>query len=132
MSQSLKICVVLFSLSDVSLSNVTYKCILHNALTTMFSVSNFVKNKLQLVTLTIMWKFENLSITQILRINFRDSTSAKSAILTHSEALNLDFHQLLHFLKAEIDQINKIQSPKNGKNASFELLKPLKLISRKI
>ena len=36
-------------------------------------------------------------ITQILReINFRDSRSAKSAILTHLKALNFDFHEFLH------------------------------------
>ena len=32
-------------------------------------------------------------------INFEDSRSAKSAILTHLEALNFDFHEILHFLK---------------------------------
>ena len=48
-----------------------------------------------------MWKSHNFSITQsqILReINFRDSTSEKSAILTHSEALNLDFHEFFELL----------------------------------
>ena len=45
------------------------------------------------------------SDTQILReINFRDSRSAKSAILTHLELLNFDFCEFLYFLKAEIDQ----------------------------
>ena len=59
-----------------------------------------------------VWKFQNFSITQILReIIFRDSRSAKFAILTHSEALNFDFYEFLHFLKAEIYQINKIHSP---------------------
>ena len=58
-----------------------------------------------------MWKFHDFSITQILReINCGDSRSAKSAILTHLEALNFDLDELLHFLKAEIYQINKIQS----------------------
>ena len=56
-----------------------------------------------------VWKFGNFSITQFLReINFRDSKSAKTAILTHKEALKCDFYELLHFLKAEIYQINKI------------------------
>ena len=36
---------------------------------------------------------------------------AKSAILTHLEALNFDLDDFLGFLKAEIYQINKIQSP---------------------
>ena len=59
-----------------------------------------------------MWKFHDFSITQILReINFGDFTSAKSAILANLGALNFDLYEVLHFLKAEIDQINKIQSP---------------------
>ena len=58
-----------------------------------------------------MWKFHDFSITQILReIKFGDSTSAKSAILTHLEALNLDFHEVLNFLKPYICQIHKIQN----------------------
>ena len=52
-------------------------------------------------------KFHDFCITQILReINFKDFWSAKSAILTHLEALNLDYYEFLHFLKAEIDQMN--------------------------
>jgi len=59
-----------------------------------------------------VWKFQDFSITQILReINFGESGSAKSAILTHLDALNLDYYEFLHFWKAEIDQINNIQSP---------------------
>ena len=62
-----------------------------------------------------VWKFPYFSIAHILReINFEVSRSAKSTISTHLEALNFDFHELLHFLKAEIVQINKIQSPKSG------------------
>ena len=69
-------------------------------------------------------------IFQILReINFGDSRSAKYAILTNLEALNFDFYEILHFLKAEIDQIHKFQSPKM---AVIELLDSPKLISRKI
>ena len=53
-----------------------------------------------------MWKFHDFSITQILReIKFADSSSAKSAISSPLEALNFDFYEFLHFLKAEIDQI---------------------------
>ena len=64
-----------------------------------------------------MWKFHDFSITQILReINFGDSRSAKSAILTHLKALNFDFRDFLNFLKAEICQINKT---KNGKKQQF-------------
>ena len=67
-----------------------------------------------------VWKFQDLSVTQILReINFWDSKNARLAILTHLEALNFDFQEFLHFLKAVIYQIDKIQSTKNGKNCSF-------------
>ena len=56
-----------------------------------------------------VWKFQNFAITQISReMNFGDFTSAKSAILTHLEALNFDIYEIWHFLKAEIYQINKI------------------------
>ena len=50
---------------------------------------------------------ENFKILR--EINIRDSRSAKSAFLPHVQALNFDFY-LLHFLKAEMYQINKIQS----------------------
>ena len=56
----------------------------------------------------------------------------KSAILPHYEALNFEFYEFLHFLKAEIHQIIRIQSYKNGKRDSFELQYYPKLISRKI
>ena len=80
-----------------------------------------------------MWKFHDFCIIQILReIKFEDSKNAKSAILPHLEALNFVFYAFLHVSKAEIDQISKIQSPKNGKNAVLELLNSPKLISRKI
>ena len=59
-----------------------------------------------------MWKFQDFSSTQILReINFEDSLSAKLAILTHLEALTLELYVFFHFLKAGIDQKNKIRSP---------------------
>ena len=62
--------------------------------------------------LNTVWKLHDFSITQILReINFEDSRSAKSAILTDLEALNFDFHEILHFFRAEIYQSNKRQSP---------------------
>ena len=68
-----------------------------------------------------MGKFQNFpTITQILReINIGDFRSAKSAILTHFEALNYHFDEFLHFLKAAIYQINRIQSPNDVKNGSF-------------
>ena len=59
----------------------------------------------------LVWKFYDFSITQILHeINFEDYRSAEFAIITHLEALNIDFHEFLLFLKAEIYQINKILS----------------------
>ena len=59
-----------------------------------------------------MWKFHNLSITQILReINFGETKSAKFAIFTHLEALNFDFYEFLNLLKTEIYQFSKILSP---------------------
>ena len=33
--------------------------------------------------------------------------------------MNFEFYEFWHFLKDEIDQINKIQSPINGKYGSF-------------
>ena len=59
-----------------------------------------------------MWKFQDFTDTQILcEIKFGDYTVWKSAILTNSEAAFIEFHEFLHFMKAEIYQINKIQSP---------------------
>ena len=60
----------------------------------------------------IIFQFSK-TVTQILReINIGDSRSEKSAILTNLEALNFDFCEFLHFLKAEI-----------GKMEFFELLR---------
>ena len=48
-----------------------------------------------------------ISIPQILReINSNNSRSAKSPIRYISEVLNFNFSKILHFLKAEIHQIN--------------------------
>ena len=66
-----------------------------------------------------MWKFHDFTITQILRGINLDSSSAKSAILTHLEALDFDLHGSLHSLKAEVYLKEKTQSPKNGKNWQF-------------
>ena len=63
------------------------------------------------ITIHTVWKCHDFSITQVLReINFGDSWSAKSAILTNLEALKFDFYEFFHFLKAEIYQSDKIQS----------------------
>ena len=67
-----------------------------------------------------MWTFHGFSITQILReINFGDSQSAKSAVLTHLEASNFDYSEFLHFWKAAIYQINKIQRSKKWQKRHF-------------
>ena len=46
------------------------------------------------------------SFSILREINFEHSEGAKFAILSHLEALNFYFYVFLHFLKAEIDQIN--------------------------
>ena len=59
--------------------------------------------------ISTLWKFQDFSISQILReIKCEDSGSAKSAILTRLGALNCDFYEFLHFLKADIYQLSKI------------------------
>ena len=69
-----------------------------------------------------MWKFHNFSIIQILReINFRYSRSAKSTISTNWEALNFDFYEFLHFLKAEIYQIVLFIAHKIAKMSVWEI-----------
>jgi len=44
-------------------------------------------------------------------INFEDSSSAKSAILTLFKALNFDFHDYLHFFNPAFYQMYKIHRP---------------------
>ena len=67
------------------------------------SLINFPPN------LITAWKFHDFPITQIFRqLNFGDFRGANSAIVTLLETLNFDFYYFLHFLKAEIYQINKI------------------------
>ena len=62
------------------------------------------------------------SMTQILReINFRDSISAKFAILTYLGALNFDVYEFLHFLKAEIYQEDNFRALKIAKMEFFTL-----------
>ena len=75
-----------------------------------------------LILLAQCGNFQKFPATQTIHENsFRDSKSAKSAFLTHLEALNFDFDKSLHFLKAETFQINKIQSLQNCKNGIFFL-----------
>ena len=79
-----------------------------------------------------VWKFHDFSITHILReINFWDATSAKSDILTHLEALNLDFYDFVAFFVI-FTKSTKFRSSKCAKKADLALLESSKLISRKI
>ena len=53
-------------------------------------------------------KFQDFHVIQILReINFRDSRSAKSVILTHLEAVN--FVNLVGFSLQKVQKLIKIQ-----------------------
>ena len=94
-----------------------------------------------------MWKIQNVSINKIsCEISLRNSRSAKAAILTHLEAVNLDFYEFLHFLKAEIQPNPNFGAPEIAKShkkpksrasriaktADLELLESPKLISCKI
>ena len=80
-----------------------------------------------------MWKFQDFSITQILReTNFGNSRSAKSTILTHLEALNRDyFDEFCTFWRLKCTKKTQLRAPKMAKAAVLELLDPPKLISRK-
>ena len=61
-----------------------------------------------------MWKYHDFFITQILReIISGNSRSAKPAILTHLEALNIDFMNFLLFLLAENEPNKQNSEPLN-------------------
>ena len=80
-------------------------------------------------TICTVWKLHCFSFTQILHeLNIGDSRCAKSAILTHSEALNFEFYEFLHFLKAKMYQKTKFRAPKVAKTAALELLDSAKKI----
>ena len=53
--------------------------------------------------------------------------SISMSSLTHLEALNLDFYEFLHFMKAEMYQNNKIQHPNNCKIGSFSIYRSSKI-----
>ena len=66
-------------------------------------------------------------------IKVGESAASKTAILTHLEALTLDFHEFFQFVKAKIDKKTKIQSLQNCKKREFlKLLGSQKFISCKI
>ena len=62
------------------------------------------------------WKFHHFYVKSIW-----DSKSAKSAIFTHSEALNFEFYEFLYFLKAMIYQIKQKSEPLNWKTGVFDI-----------
>ena len=73
-------------------------------------------------------EIQDFSITQIFReINVRDFRGKKTAILAHFEGLDLDFHEFLLFLNAEIHQMSTIQYLKNGKKGIFRTSRILKI-----
>ena len=68
-----------------------------------------------------VWKLQGFSITQSIReIKIGKCRDSKSGTLTHLKALNFDFYKFLHFLKAENDKINKIQSPRKWPKRKFQ------------
>ena len=80
-----------------------------------FQKSNFTQLSMSLYFfLSTVWKLHDFSATQILR----EIKVKKSAVFTHLEVMNSNFHGYLHFLN---HQINKIQSqPLKLKNGSFK------------
>ena len=73
------------------------------------------------------------SVLQILReIKFgKETKSAKSAILTHWEALNFDCYEFVQriFWRLKFTKLTKFRAPKMAKNGIFELQRS---ISRRI
>ena len=65
-----------------------------------------------------MCEFSDFTITHILRENiFGDSRSAKSAILTHLEALNFDLYEFCTFRRLNLTNLTKIIAPNIVKTA---------------
>ena len=60
-----------------------------------------------------------LSLRFYVKSIYSISRCEKSAIFTHLEALNCDFYEFLHYLKAEIDQKLKFRVSKVAKNSIF-------------
>ena len=79
---SMENCATFFVIFNISVANYT-------------QLENFISS----LSLNFLWN------------QFWDCRSAKSAILTHSLALNFDFYEFLHFWISEIAQIKNNQSP---------------------
>ena len=81
-----------------------------------------------------MWKFQDFSVTQILReIKVGESRSSKTAIFATCKALN--FVNLMNFSLQKMKKIHeksKFSASKYAKMANFETLDSPTLISRKI
>ena len=67
-----------------------------------------------------MWKFHDFSIIQNLReINFENSRSANSNILTHLEAVKHDFIEFLQFFRLKCTKKTNFRAPKIAQSNSF-------------
>ena len=78
-------------------------------------------------------EFSEFFVTHISgEIYFDIYRSSKTALFGFLEALNFDFYEFWHFLKAEMYPIQKLSAPRIAKMAFFEHLHSPKLISRKI
>ena len=77
-------------------------------------------------------KFHNFSVAQNLwEIDFGDSRSAKSTILTHLEALNCDFMNYCIFWRLRFTKLTIFRAPKIAKTPVLQILDSQKLLSRK-
>ena len=80
-----------------------------------------------------MWKIDNISATQILRENEFDNLAAsKIAILKGLESLEIEFVIFQVRKNSQICQKSNVRATKTVKNAKFEVLIGMKLISHKI
>ena len=80
-----------------------------------------------------MWKFHIFHLTQILReIKIGNFRSSKNALLTLSQALNLNIGKFLKYFRVEFFPKQNSEPPENVKMAVFEAPNLPKLISRKI
>ena len=75
-----------------------------------------------------MWKFQNFSVSQILReIKVGQPEASQMVILKYLEALNFMFDKFLHLEKAEIDQKSKLRVIKIAQNGIFRTFRISKI-----
>ena len=60
-------------------------------------------------------------------INFGESSSAKSAILTHLEDVNFHFREFLHFWSLKFSKFTKFRVTKIAKKALLKLLESFEI-----